>query len=276
MKKDMKKDNELHSERPVMAVLDLLGRRWALRILWELRDGPQTFRPLQTLCGGISPTVMSKRLAELRDAKIIARGQGEGYSITSEGLRVCSALMQLNNWANEMAKPGSFDAGGADSGVQFCPHCGMHLKPEVIEDKTRLACPDETCGYVFWDNPVPVVAAVVEHNGAILLARNTAWPEKVFGLITGFLEKNETTEDAVKREVKEELGLDSVSVEFIGIYSFFEMNQTIIGYHVRADGEITLGDELAEVKPVEIGKLKAWPFGTGFIVQTWLEKRNTQ
>lgn len=273
MEKEIQKDKESNSERPVMALMDLLGRRWALRILWELRDGPQAFRPLQKRCGGISPTVMNKRLAEMREAKIIGLIKGRGYSITEAGFQLCEALMHLNNWANQMADDelSDFNVG---STVRFCPCCGIHLVTRVIAEKNRLICPADNCNYVFWDNPVPVVAAVVEHEGSIILARNTAWPEKTFGLITGFLEKNETTEEAIKREVKEELGLDSLSADFIGIYSFFEMNQTIIGYHVRTDGAITIGEELAEVKPVNIDKLKAWPFGTGFIVQKWLEKLN--
>jgi len=73
----------------------------------------------------------------------------------------------------------------------------------------------------------------------------------------------------------EELGLDPVSAEFIGIHSFIEMNQVIIGFQVKAEGEIVIGEELAEVKPVKIHKLKPWPFGTGLIVQKWLEKHNS-
>jgi NADH pyrophosphatase NudC (nudix superfamily) len=53
-------------------------------------------------------------------------------------------------------------------------------------------CPDDTCGYAHWNNPLPVVAAIVELDGKILLARNAAWPEGMFALITGFLENGET------------------------------------------------------------------------------------
>jgi DNA-binding HxlR family transcriptional regulator len=56
------------SGRPIMALLDLLGRRWALRILWELRDGPRTFRALRLACDDASPSVLNARLRELRDA----------------------------------------------------------------------------------------------------------------------------------------------------------------------------------------------------------------
>lgn len=90
------------SGRPIMALLDLLGRRWALRILWELRDEVRTFRALQAACGDISPTVLNTRLAELRDAGIVAAGDG-GYALTKKGGDLLAALMPLNQWAEEWA-----------------------------------------------------------------------------------------------------------------------------------------------------------------------------
>ncbi len=89
--------------RPIMALLDLLGRRWSLRALWELRDGPQTFRDLQLRCGEISPTVLNRRLKELRDAALIEHGEG-GYQFTALGLELTEQLMQLETWSNRWAK----------------------------------------------------------------------------------------------------------------------------------------------------------------------------
>ncbi len=264
------------SKQPIMVLLDLLSRRWALRILWELQTGPHTFRPLQKYCGGISPSVLNKRLAEMREANIVELHKGQGYSITREGIRLCDALLRLNDWANQMSKNENTNFDVNESHVKFCSYCSTHLISKMIEDKHYLTCPNTSCNYTFWDNPVPVVAAIVEHNGSILLARNKAWPEKIFGLITGFLEKGETPEDAIIREVKEELKLETLSVEYIGIYSFIEMNQMIIGYHVSTDGEICLGDELAEIKSIRPEKIRPWPFGTGFIVQQWLEGRGNK
>ena len=83
-----------------------------------------------------------------------------------------------------------------------------------------------SCGFVLWDNPTPVVAAIVEYNGAVVLVRNKAWTQKFFGLVTGFLEKGETPDAAVLREVKEELGLAGTTAEFIGNYSFFSDEST--------------------------------------------------
>ena len=87
--------------RPIMVLLDLLGRRWALRILWELRDGPLTFRGLRERCDQVSPTVLNRRLAELREARIVARGEGEGYRLTPDGVQLGGVLMDLQAFADE-------------------------------------------------------------------------------------------------------------------------------------------------------------------------------
>jgi len=130
-----------------------------------------------------------------------------------------------------------------------------------------------TCGYVHWDNPVPVVAAIVEHEGAVILARNKDWPEKMYGLVTGFLEKDEAPEAGVKREVKEELDLDATAALFVGIYPFARRNELIIAYHVPATGTVRLNEELADVRRIAPEKLRAWEFGTGLAVADWLKRR---
>ena len=160
--------------------------------------------------------------------------------------------------------------------MKFCPQCGGDLKPAEIDGWTRLGCSSETCDYVFWDNPTPVVAALVERDGIVVLVRNKEWPQKIYGLVTGFLEKNETPECGILREVKEELGLDGRIDDFVGCYSFFEMNQLILAYHVQVQGEIVLGAELAEFKLVPPEKLRPWEFGTGYAVKDWLEKRKAR
>ncbi len=90
--------------RPVMAVLDLLGRRWCLRILWELHlNGPSSFRALQKYCGDISPTVLNSRLKELREAGIIELNPGCGYAITGQGIALGEIIEQLDTWAKNRA-----------------------------------------------------------------------------------------------------------------------------------------------------------------------------
>src|SRR3981081_2729647 len=71
--------------RPVMALLDLLGRRWVLRIIWELREQPaESFRDLQARCGNVSSSVLNQRLRELREAGLLASGDPSGYRLTEE------------------------------------------------------------------------------------------------------------------------------------------------------------------------------------------------
>jgi DNA-binding HxlR family transcriptional regulator len=82
-----------------MALFDLLGRRWTLRVLWELRDGAMTFRALQARCGGMSASVLNQRLRELRDAEIVFLEAGSGYSLTGEGSALMEALLPLHAWA---------------------------------------------------------------------------------------------------------------------------------------------------------------------------------
>jgi len=83
-----------------MALLDVLGRRWALRVLWELRDGSApTFRELQARCGEISSSVLNDRLRELREAGIVADEGPGGYRLTSEGHELLEALAPIDAWA---------------------------------------------------------------------------------------------------------------------------------------------------------------------------------
>ena len=137
----------------------------------------------------------------------------------------------------------------------------------------RPACPEVACGFVHWDNPAPVVAALVELDGRLLLARGRGWPAGKFGLVTGFLEREEIPEEAVVREVKEETDLDARSVSLIGVYPFQRKNEVIIAYHVVADGTIRINEELEEYRLVAADKLIAWEFGTGLAVRDWLARR---
>ena len=89
------------SGRPIMALLDLLGRRWALRVIWELREGPLVFRALQSRCG-ISPSVLNTRLAELREALIVETG-GEGYRLSDRGNELLQLFDPVNQWAASWA-----------------------------------------------------------------------------------------------------------------------------------------------------------------------------
>lgn len=154
------------------------------------------------------------------------------------------------------------------SAYRFCPTCAAPLAARAQDG--RLAC---ACGYIHWDNPVPVVAAIVEHEGAVILARNKDWPEKMYGLVTGFLEKDEHPEDGVRREVKEELDLEASAAHFVGLYPFARRNELLIAYHVPATGTVRLNEELADIRRVVPEKLRPWDFGTGLAVADWLKRR---
>jgi NAD+ diphosphatase len=205
----------------------------------------------------------------------------------------------------------------------FCLKCGAKLQEAVTDEGvTRRCCPQPAaqCGYIFYNNPVPVVAAIVEvfepgqdaetEDGVVVLVRSHGWPENMYGLVTGFLEKGESCRAAVVREVKEELGLDCHVVKAYGVYDFQRFNQIIIAYHVRvqlqrptrkkeggvavvvggggaggssssssssngsSNQELVLDTrELAGYKRVAVDQLRPWPHGTGLAVQDFLVDR---
>lgn len=86
--------------RPIMALLDLLGRRWTLRIVWELRGGPLTARALRAACDEASPTVLQARLADLRGADLVAHEAGTGYGLTPLGRDLLEAFAPLYAFAD--------------------------------------------------------------------------------------------------------------------------------------------------------------------------------
>ncbi len=158
----------------------------------------------------------------------------------------------------------------------YCPLCRQELVTDLVDGRSRLVCPAGECGYVKWDNPIPVVAAIVELDGRIVLTRNKGWPEKWYGLVAGYLERGETPEQAVLREVDEELGLSAEIVDFVGYYSFYERNQLILAFHVMAAGEIALGDELEDARLVAPEEVRPWKIGTGPALRDWLKNRGIE
>lgn len=161
------------------------------------------------------------------------------------------------------------------SPYQFCPQCTAPLIERAVQGEARRVC-SKDCGFVHYDNPTPVVAAVVEHNGSVVLAHNRGWPpafRSFFGLITGFLERGETPEQCALREVKEELDLEGTATTLIGVYAFEQMNQVIIAYHVPAHGTIALNEELDDFRHVPLHECKAWSGGTGTALRDWLRSR---
>jgi NAD+ diphosphatase len=158
---------------------------------------------------------------------------------------------------------------------KFCPNCASPLafvaQMEDGGEKQRLRCSD--CGFTHWNNPTPVLAAVIQYQDKVLLARNAAWTHKMYALITGFMEAGETPQDGIAREIKEETNLDARGLNLIGVYDFQRMNQVIIAYHAACEGEVRLSPELVDYKLYDYDAVKCWPAGTGYALADWLRSR---
>jgi NAD+ diphosphatase len=161
---------------------------------------------------------------------------------------------------------------------RFCPLCASPLAlRERMEDgglTERLRC--TACDFTHWNNPTPVLAAIVQVGGQILLARNAAWQNRMFGLITGFMEAGETPEEGIRREILEETSLEATALTLVGVYEFKRMNQVIIAYHASATGEVHLSPELAEYKLIAPERVKCWQAGTGLALADWLRAQGIE
>lgn len=157
--------------------------------------------------------------------------------------------------------------------VKYCPLCRCELSCRTIHGHIRLACSSSSCEFVHWNNPIPVVAGLVQWADGYLLARNASWPAEMFSVLTGFLEEGESPEAAVVREIREELGVETESMEFIGHFALPKLNQLIIAYVLRTTGALALDHEIVEVKIVSSDELASFDFGplelTREIVSRW-------
>ena len=155
---------------------------------------------------------------------------------------------------------------------RFCPSCAAPLSLVTAQEdggpKERLRC--TACDFTHWNNPTPVLAAIVQVGGKVLLARNAAWQHRMFALITGFMEAGETPEEGIRREIAEETGLTVTALKLVGVHDFQRMNQVIITYHAIAEGTVVLSPELVEYKLLEPHQVRCWPAGTGLALADWL------
>ena len=167
---------------------------------------------------------------------------------------------------------------GMSTEFRFCPACAAPLALQSqIEDggeKARMRC--TACDYTHWNNPTPVLAAVVEYQGKILLARNAAWSGEKFALITGFMEAGETPEGGIAREITEETNLETSALKLLGVYDFQRMNQVIIAYHAVCNGEVRLSPELVDYRLYAFEDVLCWPAGTGYALADFLTSRGHQ
>lgn len=136
--------------------------------------------------------------------------------------------------------------------MNYCPRCATRLEVQVLNDRPRLACP--ACGYIYWNNPLPVAgAAVIDEQGRILLARRAVAPrEGWWNLPAGFMEWGESAEEAARREVLEETGLEVVITGYLTAAGAARKDQpwasiTYVFYYARPiGGQLQAGDDADE------------------------------
>ena len=134
----------------------------------------------------------------------------------------------------------------------YCPLCRSELVEATIDGHVRLCCSNESCEYCQWNNPTPVVAALVEYQNQIVLAKTKRASTAGWSMIAGYLEAGEVPEVAIAREIKEEIALDTDALHFLGHYSNVPNNQLLIVYFAQASGELIKGEELSEITTVSL------------------------
>ncbi|MGQ4892064.1 MAG: NUDIX hydrolase [Candidatus Njordarchaeia archaeon] len=128
--------------------------------------------------------------------------------------------------------------------MKFCPICGSKLKQRFIDGRMRLVC--DNCGFVFWNNPIPVVAAIVPYDNGIILVKSSI--RKTWGLPAGHVEFSDTAEERVIEEVKEETNLDAEIEKFLGTWKVNKSNKLLLVYSVNIlGGEPKPGGDVEEL-----------------------------
>lgn len=101
MRKGLKQWRAVPTDVAIARLMDALGRRWAFRVIWELRAGAVTFRGLQAACGHISPSVLQTRLHELAELRVVEKVPRLGYRLTTSGETLYQVLEPLADWSQE-------------------------------------------------------------------------------------------------------------------------------------------------------------------------------
>lgn len=156
--------------------------------------------------------------------------------------------------------------------MNYCPACAKPMTEALFEGHVKKVCPDRQCGYVHWDNPIPVAAGLIRINNRYLIARNSHWPEGFFSLITGFIDTGETPAETIHRETNEELGITAVTSRQLGYWPFPRQNQLLIVHLVEAEGDIVLNHELSEYKLLSRDELFSHDFGPNQLMHWTREK----
>jgi len=141
---------------------------------------------------------------------------------------------------------------------KFCPHCAGRLAPKVIEGRERLVCRE--CGFIFYLNPKVAAGTLIEDEGRVVLVRRKVEPcVGRWALPSGFVEYDETVEEAAIRESREETGLEVELDGLLGVYSIKDdlhgpLVLVLYSAHV-VGGELVAGDDASEVRlfaPAEV------------------------
>lgn len=90
-----------NGKRPIVELIDMLGKKWMMRIIWEMSKGPCTFRELQSRCGNISPTSVNLRLKELVKKNLVAKSKPNGYCLSPLGEELMELFEPLNTWVKK-------------------------------------------------------------------------------------------------------------------------------------------------------------------------------
>lgn len=159
----------------------------------------------------------------------------------------------------------------------FCPECGERLVRGTVGGRERLICP--SCGYVHYQNPVPGVGVVIEMEGGVVLVRRGGQVKTGrWALPAGYIEADESVEEAAVRECREETGLEVTLIDLLGIYSFPEgppSSGIIVFYRARpTGGTLRAGDDALDVRVFKPDELPELPFRTHRqAIQRWLAMR---
>lgn len=130
----------------------------------------------------------------------------------------------------------------------FCSRCATPMAAATLGGKQRPQCP--ACGFVAWRNPAPVGMAVIEHEGQLVMIRRSAAPlADYWAPPAGYVECGESVPAAVRREAREECGLDIELDGLIGVYSQADVDVLIVAYRARSiGGSLRAGDDASDVR----------------------------
>lgn len=164
--------------------------------------------------------------------------------------------------------------------LTYCPICGHTLGTKEEGGRLRQACPN--CGYVHYVNPVPAVGILIEMDGGVVLIRRLNPPHQgEWTLPSGFIEADESAEDAAIREAEEETGLKVETIEMLGVNSFPEgppVSGIMIFFRAKpVGGKLKPGDDATEVAVFSIGNIPRLPFRTHReVMATWLARQQKE